>query len=201
MKGREYVVVAMLCWSAGMGLVRADVIELAPERHLEGVVVQETADRVRVQVSWQGYVTLDRAGIVSIVRASTEENARLQASWQQEASALRARERAQQAFEQQQRERGYVKYQGEWITREELAVVQEDQLNKEREARAEQDRQIAAQLQALREENARLQQEVAAAQQRFLATPATVIIRECAPFCSFPHRVTHHLVTAADGRP
>ena len=203
--------VAAVWWMSVPVVGWADVIEVAPGRSLEGVVIEETVSKIKVQVSWQGYVTFDRGGVVSIRRDSTGENVRLQDAWHQEALQKEQREQAQQAFEEAQRQHGYVKYRGEWITREELAMVQEEQLKKEREERANEFQQMTQQLKALQEDNHRLQQELVAAQQRYLNTPRIVVV-EREPLCPLPlvrdeqgnvlplqHHDAHQFVTTTDG--
>ena len=189
----------------------ADVVEVAPGRVIEGIVVQEAGAKIRVQVSWQGYATFDRAAVVSIRRESAEENTRLQDAWRQEALVREERERAQQAFEAAQRERGYVKYRGEWVSREELALLQEERLNKEREARANDIQQITQQLKALQEDNHRLQQELLAARQLYFNNPRVIVVQR-EPRCPLPlvrdeqgqifslqHHDGHQFVTTTDG--
>ena len=170
---------------------RADVIYFLGGRMMEGIVVQETAAQIKVQVAWQGYVTLDRDSVVSILRADERERQRLLTEWRKEFLADQQRERERVAYEEAQRPRGLVEHQGRWVTPAELATLKKEQARKEREqreAKAKQEeeaqreaeaREATQRLQALQEENLRLRELVV--QQRLLLVPTSVLVERRDP--------------------
>jgi len=151
-----------LLWLSGQQAARADVLRLSNGQELEGIIVKEIGPAITVQVSWQGYVTLDREAVMSIVRGDEPEHERLLSDWREQFLASQERERQRKALEARQRERGLVKHNGEWLTREELAVLQE-QARREAQARQEREQreEEANRLRALEEEIRRLRQQVA----------------------------------------
>jgi len=74
----------LACLSCALlvGSVQADTIRLRNGSVIEGVIAQESPDQITLAIG-AGSTTLPRAAIVSIDRASAEENARLQAGWKQ----------------------------------------------------------------------------------------------------------------------
>ena len=160
----------------------ADVVYFPGGRQLEGVIVRETTDEIELRIAWEGYTTLKRRQLSSIVKTDAADRARLLGEWRSQAQELRDRERDERAFEQAQRERGFVKYRGEWVSREELAAAEQERLDEahrretaelrqalqEREELAQRERdewaarvdEISRRLRALEDENARLRQEV-----------------------------------------
>ena len=177
-------------WASGilqvigaLAAAQADVLSLSNGRTLEGVIVEETDSHIEVQVTWRGYVSLEKVAIVSIARGDAQDHRRLRSHWQEEFLADQHRERERAAFEAAQRARGLTLYNGKWMTREEQVRIKEEQANQERLQReaaakraAEEEAQRTAQrLQALEEENRRLQ--YLATQPRFWWVPQDLIIR------------------------
>ena len=168
-----------------------DLLQLSGGRKLEGVIANETESQIKVQVSWQGYVTVDRSSVVSIARAGKEGNQPLLRHWRRDFLADQQREHKRAAFEAAQRAKGLVMYKGSWISQTELASIQakqkEEQLQKEREAREEAAKQAAEEetkrterrIQALEEENLRLQRRVT--RQELLIVPNTIIFHHNDP--------------------
>lgn len=157
---RGLIVGGLLVVTCGVGATNAgaDVIHLTTGRFLDGLIIKETGAEVTVQVANEGYLFLDRASIRAIERSDEETRKRLLAQWRQEATEARRREEAQQAFETAQRERGLVKYQGEWITAQELALIKDHQEEEARRQREEEAQRTAQVLQALQEENQHLRE-------------------------------------------
>ncbi len=177
-------------WTCGVLVVigahsaaRADVLTLANHRTLDGIIVKESGSRIEVQVTWKGYVSLEKAAVVSIARGDVEDHQRLRSDWRKEFLADQQRDRARAAFEAAQRARGLTRYKGKWITQEELALIKEEQATQERLQReaaatraAEEEAQRTAQrLQALEEENQRLQYLVN--RPRVWLAPGEVVVR------------------------
>lgn len=157
------------------GSASADVIQLARGRRLEGLIVRETASQIELQIAWKGFMTLDRSSIVAITLSDAKDREHLLAQWRQEFAEDQTHERDRLAFEEQQRRRGMVKVKGEWISQDELALMErerEAQAAKRREEdtkrqeelarRQQQDEQqrILARLEAIEQENQRLRAEL-----------------------------------------
>ena len=177
----------VLLWMGGAQVAWGDLLSLSEGRKLEGVIVQEAKSQIRVQVSWQGYVTVDRSSVVSVTRGGKEDNARLLGQWRRDFLVDQNRERKKSSFEAAQRAKGLVMYKGSWISQAELASIQskqkEEQTRKEKEAREEAARRAAEEeakrterrIQALEEENLRLRQQTVT-RQELLIVPNTVIV-------------------------
>lgn len=149
--------------------VRGDEIRLANGQILEGIVVDETTSQVKVQVTSQGYLWLDRAAVSSVERASEEDNQQLLDAWRRAERTVKDARREREALEADQRAKGLVKHKGRWITKEELAAITEQEARAERERQREAEAERTAQLiQALQEENRRLQDLVAEHQRQIL---------------------------------
>jgi len=168
----------LLVWCMGSS-VRADLLTLSDGKTLEGIVAQETDTTLNVRVAWQGYVTLNRASVVSIVPSGEAGHQRLLERWKEEFEGDRTRQTERQAFESAQRERGLVKHQGEWITTEELAFHQAqlqlkaaEQLRKDLKQEIQ---QLKERLGVLEAENAKLQGEVRRRKLWWFTRPRVII--------------------------
>lgn len=162
---RTWWVSAFLVCASWQSVAWSDVLHLANHETLEGIVVWETDARIKVQIAWTGYVTLERVVVVEIARGSADEHERLLVRWHEEFLSSQTRERERRAFDTAQRERGLVKYRGQWIIPEELALIREEAAReaarRERQQREQQQleeelNRLAQRLQALEEENQRL---------------------------------------------
>lgn len=155
--------------------VSGDLLRLSDGRDIEGVIVQESGSEIRVQVLWRGYVTVERDSVTSITRGSPGAHRLLLKQWRKDYLADQQREKERSAFEATQREKGFVEYQGAWISREALALIrQKEKEKKKEEARLEQEeqtKQITERVGALEEENLRLQRKLD-------SRPPVIVIRE-----------------------
>ena len=95
-----------------------DVVHLTDGRKVEGIVVEGTDSALRVQVTWQGFVTLDQEDVLSVVRSSDQENNRRLRQWRQDFLADQERQRKRESFEAFQKRRGLIQYEGEWVAQE-----------------------------------------------------------------------------------
>lgn len=145
-----------------------DELRLANGQSLEGIVVDETTSQVKVQVTSQGYLLLDRAAVSSIVRASKENNQQLVEGWRRTERNVEEVKREREMLEAEQRTKGLVKHKGRWIAKEELTAITEQEARAERERQREAEAERTAQLiQTLQGETRRLQ-DLVAEQQRQL---------------------------------
>ena len=165
--------------------VWADALTLANKQTIEGIIVQETASQIKVQVAWQGYVTIDHETVVGITRGDAREHEQLLARWHEEFQTDRQREQAHRDVEAAQRARGLMKYQGEWISPEDLLArqtrKQEQQAQQERKQLDDRLDQLTQQVLALSEENQRLQQERFFTRQPVVVLPERVLIHHRDP--------------------
>ncbi len=153
----------------------ADRVYLSTGQTLDGIVVNETATEVKIQVLREGYLTLDRAVVEKIDGGSDADHAQLRAEWERADRNVKARAREREAFEAAQREKGMVKHQGQWITQAELEAMQqhEERLAEER-AREEETQRTEQLIQALQEENERLQELVQVLQREMMRRPVVL---------------------------
>ena len=159
---------ALLCLGARQAW--GDVLYLSDGRKVEGIIADETDVQVRVQVLWQGYVTIPRGTVLSIERGAKGDHQRLLEKWKKDFLVDQKQEGERKAFEETQRAKGLVPYQGKWMTAEEASLLEEKKKEKERQKKAEEERQqleeglrrINERLQALEEENERLRRQLAA---------------------------------------
>ena len=162
----------------------ADRIHLTNGQMVEGIVIRNADAQVLLQIAWEGYVVLDRASIAEIVPSSERERERLLTQWKEEHQAFLDREEQSRRFEAEQRAKGLILYEGQWMSREELAAIKakavdeearrklEENLKKERlahkreeeerKAREEELKVLSERLRTMQEEQLRLQQEVTA---------------------------------------
>ena len=176
-----------LCAAAGgMPQAGADLVTLANGQLVEGIIIHEMEDQLRVQVAWQGYITLKRDVVTHIERQTAQEHDALLSRWREETQQAKAKEEAQQQFEAEQRVRHLVKYRGEWITTEEAALIRQEQEARqcERDEQARRDRdeldrqfkRLEARIAELESENLELRREVIRARHELVAIPQVMII-------------------------
>ena len=185
MRLREGVLCGLMLWVSDQPLTSADTLRLSGGRTLEGIILEDTASQVKIQVSWKGDVTLSREAVVSIARSEVSDHQRLLRQWQREFVADQRRERRRLALEAAQRARGLVRYQGRWISQDELALIQDRQ---RREAEAAEERQrrdaeaklVQERLQTLEEENRRLRWDLDQGHRwwSWWWNPRTIIVQE-----------------------
>lgn len=165
MPNARLLIAVVLAWIITQPPAWADVLHLSNRHTLEGIIVRETASHVKVRIAWTGYVTIDREAIVEIVREDDKVHKHRLAQWREEHLLLQQRERERRAFEAAQRERGLVRYQGQWIAQEESGLIKEEGAQKEQELQEEQLQLLTQRIQALEEENRRLRGELDRRQQ------------------------------------
>ena len=151
---------------------------------VEGIVIRQTDAQVVLQIAQEGYVVLDRASIAEIVPSTEPERKRLLIQWKEEHQAFLDQEEQRRKFEAEQRAKGLVLYDGEWMSREAVAAIKaqtvaEEQRHKletalkqeqearkreeaERKAREDELKALSERLRTMQEEQLRLQQEIVA---------------------------------------
>lgn len=176
--------VGACCWLVAQAPAWADAVHLTNGQMIEGIVIRETDSQVVLQVAWEGFVVLDRDSIASIHPAEKPERERLLAQWKEEHRAYLEQEERRRQFDIDQRAKGFILYDGQWMTKEEVAVIQEKSADKkarrkleedlkqerlarkreeeERQSNEEELRTLNHRLRAMQEEQLRLQQEITA---------------------------------------
>lgn len=139
----------------------ADRVHLSNGRVVEGIIVEETASRMKVQMAWAGYIWIHPEQIVSIEPGTEVSHRELLARWETEYEGAQERERVREAFEQAQLAKGLVRYRGRWLTREEFVRIEDARALEEKlRLREDEARRAAERLEAVQRENQRLQQEL-----------------------------------------
>lgn len=132
-------ITALLLVAIACSVARADVVTLRNGVKMTGIL-SEGEDGLTLRVSDQGYVMLDSATVVGIQRADKAVNAKLLAGWKTAAEADSRAEEVRTKYDEEQRAKGYVQYQGEWMTPSQfdrrLAIdrLEVDRLREERTA-------------------------------------------------------------------
>ena len=175
-------VVSGLCWLAAQAPAWADLVLLSNGQAIEGIVVRQSDEQVVLQVAWEGYVVLDRASLKKIEPASEADRKTLLDRWKQEHQAYLDQEERRRQFEAEQRARGLILYDGQWMSPEALGAIKarvaadeerrhlEENLKQERlarqreeeerKAREEELKVLGERLRTMQEEQLRLQQEI-----------------------------------------
>ncbi len=168
-------------------LCQADVITFGNGRTLDCIIVKEEKSSVKVQFSWGGYMTIQRPEIAGIIQESPEKNKQLLAEWKQQHQAEEHRKKDKASFEADQRSKGMVKYNGEWLTREEIDLARDKRADKEIDQLKQQISGLQQKIQLLDHENQQLRYESQQlrqeinAQRKLYVTPPTVIIQKIRP--------------------
>ena len=171
-------------WLTAQSPAWSDAVHLTNGQTLEGIVIRESDAQVVLQVAWEGFVVLDRGSIAKIDPAEKPERERLLAQWKEDHQAYLEQEERRRQFETDQRAKGFLLYDGQWMTKEEVAAIKEKSADKEarrkleedlkkeqlarkqeeeeRKAREEELKTLNQRLRAMQEEQLRLQQEITA---------------------------------------
>jgi len=107
------IVSAIICWSS---LAGADLVCLTNGNIIEGIVVRETDGILEMEVFLGAKITFAKADVAYVKTWGEEENQALREKWLRDREERKKAELARQEFETKQREKGLVKYQGDWIS-------------------------------------------------------------------------------------
>ena len=162
------------------GTAGADQVHLKNGQVLDGIIVREGDEEVVLEIAWESYVILDRASVLKIEMAENPERKAMLDHWRETYETFKTREERERVFEESQRAKGLVLYRGDWVTKEELALIKakvesteaerakreaaEQSLKREEEARKKLEMELSGvtdRLRSLQEEQIRLQQEIA----------------------------------------
>jgi hypothetical protein len=146
-------------------LALADAVKLNNGQVLEGIITHEAGSQIRMQIAWTGYVTLTRDSIVEITRHDHARNRATLTQWRDEYHTSLERDAERKSADQMMREEGWIRFEGNWVRPEELAMIQEDRARREElrrdEARRQEDLEaLTKRIEALEAENEQLRMEV-----------------------------------------
>lgn len=106
------MVLGMSCWTS---LAGADLLCLTNGNIIEGIVVQDTDKVLEIEVFLGAKITFTKQDVAYIKKWDEQENRGLREKWLEDRKEREKAELVRQEFETQQRAKGLVKYQGEWI--------------------------------------------------------------------------------------
>ncbi len=93
--------ISLVCCAVGVislpPIASADLVRLSGGTTIEGIVMEQTPSRIKVQVMWQGVVSLDPRSVVAIEWVSEVERCRLRQSWRHRFQESQRRERDRRA--------------------------------------------------------------------------------------------------------
>ena len=139
---------------AGGSSLRADEFWLSSDIKIDGILISETTSTLSVQVSEAGTIDLAKEQVVRTVLSDEDGRAGLRRKWREAADAVRKEDEAVKAFEEEQKAKGLVLYEGDWLTLAEYdRRLQQEKLSLERE-RLELEAEQAAEAPVVVEEGA-----------------------------------------------
>jgi hypothetical protein len=95
---------------------RADVVVFPNDVRMDGILTAAGDGTTELQVSANGFVGLDTATVVSVLKQSAAENARLRSQWADQDLKAVAVAKVRLELVERQRAKGLVPYRGEWVT-------------------------------------------------------------------------------------
>lgn len=104
--------------------ISADTIYLKNGNRVKGIITRETDKSVEVKINPGAKVTFSRGDIKSIEKESEEQHVKLEEEWGIGKNKAEVKEIAKDVFEEEQLEKGLVKYKNEWVTQEEKERLQ-----------------------------------------------------------------------------
>lgn len=108
---------AIGCCVFAAGRALGDTIYLKKGGHITGVVTKENDASIEIK-SNMGTIVLSRGAVAKIEKTSAEENSALEVQWRQERDKEKEKAKEARRFEEEQRAKGYVKFQGTWVPAE-----------------------------------------------------------------------------------
>jgi len=97
----------------------ADTVYLKNGNRVRGIVTRETEKSVEIKINPGAKVTFSMSDVKIIERESAEQHAKLEEEWETGRNRADVTEISKGAFEEEQLEKGLVKYKDRWMTPEE----------------------------------------------------------------------------------
>jgi len=101
----------------------ADTVYLKKGGKVMGVISSETEGSIEIK-SNLGTIVLSKGAIAKIERSKPDENKVLESQWQEEREQEKAKVKQSKLFEEEQRAKGMVKYQGTWVPAEKAYEIE-----------------------------------------------------------------------------
>ncbi len=117
-----FVVIFTFLFSAAA--LHADTMLLKNGNKISGIITKEGEDFVEIKINIGAKVTFSKDDVEKIERDSADEHARLEDTWESEKARREVEEITDDFFVEEQREKGLVEYEGEWVLPEEKERLQ-----------------------------------------------------------------------------
>ncbi|MBU1061576.1 MAG: hypothetical protein KJ952_02495 [Candidatus Omnitrophica bacterium] len=104
--------------------VHADTIYLKNGNKITGIITKEESESIGIDINIGATVTFSRQDIERIERDSDLEQTKIKEEWESEKARKEAEKKEEDAFEEGQRDKGLVDYEGKWVTLEEKERLQ-----------------------------------------------------------------------------
>ncbi|MBU1912633.1 MAG: hypothetical protein KKB22_03775 [Candidatus Omnitrophica bacterium] len=102
----------------------ADIVYLKNGNRLRGIITKETDKSVELKINPGAKVTFSKDDVKSIDKETEGQHAKLEEEWGIGKNKSEVKEIAKDAFEEEQLEKGLVKYKDKWVTPEEKERLQ-----------------------------------------------------------------------------
>ena len=160
---QKYVIVIAIifAWLGPSLRSSADTIYLKNGNKIDGIISRETDEFVYIQMPL-GNISLSKSAIESIQRSNVEDAEKIKEKWDRERKEKEQEQVERASFEEKQRAKGLVNYNGTWITPGKLAEIR--QREKEADAGHSREIEMAAlqkEMELLKSQNSDLRQEIA----------------------------------------
>jgi hypothetical protein len=157
----------------------ADVVTFENGRTMDCVILNDNKETLRVQFGWGGFMTIEKKQVTKVEKQDAATNRKLLDSWKKQNEAKDRQLKEDAIFEQQQREKGFIKYNGRWMTKDEIDLLRSDEKERDEERQRqtlqEEVTLLKQRIQLLEYENSRLQQQLNDRQTIFVTPPVQVI--------------------------
>jgi len=102
----------------------ADIVYLKNGNRLRGIITKETDKSVELKINPGAKVTFSKDDVKSIDKETEGQHAKLEEEWGVGKNKSEVKEIAKDVFEEEQLEKGLVKYKDKWVTPEEKERLQ-----------------------------------------------------------------------------
>ncbi|MBU4312178.1 MAG: hypothetical protein KJ706_05635 [Candidatus Omnitrophica bacterium] len=121
---KEIVFVVILTFLFSAVTLHADTVLLKNGNKVSGIITKESKDSVEIKINIGATVTFSKNDVERIEKDSDDEHARLEDTWESEKAKREVEEITDDVFMEEQREKGLVEYEGEWVLPEEKERLQ-----------------------------------------------------------------------------
>lgn len=160
---RKYAIsfVVACAWILVVIQARADTIYLKNGNQIEGIITRETDEFIYIEMP-AGNMSLSKSAIELIQRSSSEAVEKTKVKWERERKKKEQEQAEKASFEDRQRAKGLVMYNGAWITPEKRAEIEKQEIAAGTGESLEKDiADLRRELDSLKTENSDLKQEIA----------------------------------------